>query len=667
MPIGPISSAYAHAYNNSRPVFSQSYVHVTFDGLNNLEIISDNNIQNLSISYNYNADSFASITYAKKDFTSANYDFIAQELRRDSLFNADFRTTTSCEIVIGAYGSGVVSTYVEIVKFRGSITNISETSTSVTVHISNLFNESVKNGEIKELDFISADDLSNMFNLNRPLKLEDYSIYFEEACKYNNAFYYVDKEGYIKRTVINKDTIKDFLKGNPPGVPLDVLDNASISPIKDNLSSELPNVYDIVLYVKYKRYNTLVKSINLSSTLDIPSGLRSTFTTNNSDGSTTTLYKTYDRPVRISAIMNAIKEAGWLISSNVIKSEVVSNILDLDGSIIYNPLLGDDISSSSIKCYRQHEQDVSFPIILRIIDSENIDITRKIVYKKIEKEYVYNSSKPSTLIDNISNYVDAYDWTGSTHMSYMTFLKNRAIYEMKGNNNNLFNKLCNYTINFINTVSSRNSDMGIDKLPPYAIRTDAWGNHELDAFTLFSHDLLDCVRTPYNDISLIFNKSLNWSGLGDFKVSYNAKSVYIPDDNSDKDPMSELPPLPEIIPTSAPHDAAGSGLLNVNGSSADWADDNSWAFENDVTLKRYYNYYYNTSQLVENADPELTNTNYYLQSVYVNKKVDLSTLPFQSTTSQCRIKNDKVKSIYTKAITLPPLVLETFDINPPVI
>lgn len=655
----------AHPYNDSRPVFSRSSVHVTFDDLNNLEIISDNNIQNLSISYNYNADSFASITYSKKDFTSANYDFIAQQLLSDNLFNSDFRAINSCEISIGAYSNAVAPTYGEIIKFRGSVTNISETSTSVTVHISNLFNNSIKNGEIKELDFISSEDLSNMFNLNRPLKLEDYYIYFEEACKYNNAFYYVDKEGNIKRTIINKDTIKDFLTGDPPKVPLDVLDNASISPIKDNLSSELPNVYDIVLYVKYKRYNTLVKSINLSSTLDIPSGLRSTFTTNNSDGSTTTLYKTYDRPVRISAIMNAIKEAGWLISSNVIKSEVVSNTLDLDGSIIYNPLLGDDIVSSSIKCYRQHEQDISFPIILRIIDSESIDITRKIVYKKIEKEYVYNSSKPSTLIDNISNYVDAYDWTGSTHMAYMNFLKNRAIYEMKGNNNNLFNRLCNYTINFINTVSSRNSDMGIDKLPPYPLRDEVWPIN--DALTLFSYNLLDCIKTPYGGVALIFNKSLNWSGLGDFKVTYNAKHIYIPDDNSDKDPMPELPPLPEIIPTSAPHDAAGSGLLNVNGSSADWANDDSWAFENDVTLKRYYNYYYNTSQLVENADPELTNTNYYLQSVYVNKKVDISTLPFQATTSQCRIKNDKVKSIYTKAITLPPLVLETFDINPPVI
>lgn len=664
MPIGPINSAYAHAYNDSRPVFSQSSVHVTFDGLNNLEIINDNNIQNISISYNYNADSFASVTYTKKDFTSANYDFFVQDVRLDNLFKSDFSNRPYCEIIIGSYDRSIVPVYREITKFRGYITNISETSTTVTVNISNLFNESIKNGEIKELDFMSSEELLNIFNLSSPLKLEDYATYFEEACKYNNAFYIVDKDGLIQRIVMNKDTLKELLKGDPPGVPLDVLENVNISPIKDNLSSEIPNVYDIVLYVKYKRYNTLVKSINLSSTLNIPSGLRSTFTTNNSDGSTTTLYKTYDRPVRISAIMNAIKEAGWLISSNIIKSEVVSNTIDLDGSIIYNPLLGDDIVSSSIKCYRQHEQDVSFPIILRIIDSESIDITRKIVYKKIEKEYIYTSSKPSTLIDNISNYVDAYDWTGSTHMSYMNLLKNRAIYEMKGNTN-LFNELCNYTINFIDTISSRNSDMGIDKLPPYPIRSEIYIKHENDALTLFSHNSLDFVRTPYFKMALIFNKSLNWSGLGDFKVTYNAKHIYIPVDNSDVDHIPELPPLPEIIPTSAPHDAAGSGLLNVNGSSADWANDDSWAFENDVTLKRYYNYYYNTSQLVENADPELTNTNYYLQSVYVNKKVDISTLPFQATTSQCRIKNDKVKSIYTKAITLPPLVLEPFDINPP--
>ena len=62
----------AHPYTEAKPSFKQVPFFASYDiGSGNYPL---NNVVSASITYNYNADSFASITIEKSDFTGANTD-----------------------------------------------------------------------------------------------------------------------------------------------------------------------------------------------------------------------------------------------------------------------------------------------------------------------------------------------------------------------------------------------------------------------------------------------------------------------------------------------------------------------------------------------------------------------------------------------------------------
>lgn len=622
------------------PSFSQHKISVFIEGIaGNISNIPINNVTSVNISMNYNADSFASISIEKSDFTGD----IKVEGVDDPLHDTLLYTTfENANVRITIYSDPNIA-------FTGKVISISESDTVFTLNISNEFNNDVKAGIYKELDFIPIDELKDIFNIEPPFDNKTYAKYFDEACRYNMAYYILDNNGVITRKVLNREALVELLESLPKEpMPISIFRNVSLTKVNKS-NNKIPNLYDVVCNVKFKRYNTLVKKISMSSSnLNLPMGLRSTFTTTNSDGSETTLYKTYDRPARYSTIVNALLEAGWKLSDSSTKTNYTSNILDLDGSVIYSPMQGDDITTCNVDAYRLHEQDVAIPYIFRIVNEDSIKRSQAIEYKRIDKEFIYSSNTPDNNNTAFSSYIDAYDWSNETHMRFINSLKRKTIFEMSSDNSIYLKNDVTASIEGISPRQIFTDGLDIISAPMYFGTFDEYGTKLItDGLHIASYG--KCV---------ILNHNVSWQSTGDLVSTYALKQLNVEMLSDTSLDMLELPPMPLIEPTSAPHDAPGSGLIQVNGSSADWENDLSWSFDNDVTLQRFYVYYYNPSNLAENSNPEVTETNYYLQSVYVNKKVDVSTLPFKSATSQCRIKKDKVKSIYTKAIILPPVVFE---------
>jgi hypothetical protein len=581
---------------------------------------------------------------------------VSHNLQADCTLSASFRIPTAGITILPKIGDtvtytanlsnyiydappGVTPSTITFTLITAVVKSINIGADQYSITATTDFNNFVKAGSLKELDQLTTEELSALFDITETPTNDQYREFFESACKFKGSVYYSNSStlGSMTRSVV--DTVISGAK--VPSVPMSFLTNANaISINKDDqetTNTSVPNVYDVVLNTRFTRVHSLVKDIELIVDSARPSGLRSVIAIPTGDSGTKDVYGTYDRPPKKSLISQAIESSGWkIITSSVTASYVTSDIYDVDTTtLIHAHDASDDLVSLSLSCSRQFEQNATLPIVCRIIDRKGIATAGKINYKRVDKTFSYDYAGGLSPTVTTSSYIDV---IGNDYLDKMDSYILKAKYEMRGTGLSKLYGSYNENVILCNTVLSGSRSALYTQALPIAYASN------------IGEDVLIMGRTFSFDAS-----------SGSANLALQCKFV--------KTATSGTPPLPpgvtipadvNFVSNSSPHNNLGSGFLAVGGPSSEWPDDTKWSFEHSVTLTHKYSYYVNGTTLQENVDPEVTLTNYYLHDVYKNPAY--LTPPFSQTSEQCRIKYDKQKPVYTEAIILPQVTYTTIEL-----
>lgn len=583
---------------------------------------------------------------------------ISQNVQADCTLSAAYRVPSSGLVDLPKLGDTVEFTctlldyidtfselrYVDVTMIPRTIPMIKAIVNSVSVSLNTYsitaktdFNKFVKSGKIKELDFMNMEERKALFDITGTPSDEQYRDFFESACKFKGSLYYAPS---IQSSTIVRTSLANIIEDpeSEDVIPIRFIKaESAFSMSRESESNDAtPNVYDIVLNVKFPRINTLVKAITLGSDDSPPSGLRAQVQIPIGDGEDTyTAFGVYDRPPKKSLILQALASSGWNYeSSTILATYKTDNIYDVGGStIIHQADASDDLLTLSLKATRTFNQNVSLPIVVRISNPSAIAKAGKVNYKRVDKSFTYTYGGGFTPTTNFSTYTDI---MGTAHLDEMAAFILKARYEMQSTGLSLL--IGSYTENAI--LSYRLREVGDEE--HFTILTS--GPLPFKYTSTYGEDVVIVGRTYTFDVQ---NASASLTLQA--KFIKNSSDIVI----DPEAPAIVIPP-PVFIPSnSSPHNNVGGGLLSVNGPESWQQDDNRWDFENTVTLKHYYSYYTAPTLLQEKPNPELTVTNYYVHDVYKNDKY--TAVPNGLTNEQCRIKYDKQKPVYTLAITLPQI------------
>lgn len=576
---------------------------------------------------------------------------VSQNVQADCTLNASFRKPTNGFGVLPQigdvveynaylypkiYSTDLDGPYVfKLIKAKVDSINLDADNYQITATTE--FNNFVKGGKLHELDFMTAEELNALFDIQGTPTDTQQKEYFEAASKFNGALYYsnnLDINSLVRTTV---DEAIQSVAVDP--VPPSLLSaSGAISAKRDDTGNDsTPNVYDIVYNVRFTRVNTLVKSIKIEQDDSRPSGLRQVVAIPVGDGSTYDAYGTYDRPPKKSVIQQAIQASGWTVDPTSITAEYrTTNIVDIDNAtVIHTADASDDLVRMSLKATRRFNQNAAQPIVARLYNRKAISRVGQVNYKKVEKTFTYSYTGNFTGSNIISNY---YDVIGNDYLQQMDAFILKAKYEMGTTGLGLLTG--SYNENVILSIGLAASS---------------------DPEKLLNGSLPFLYNNNLNEEVLVMGRSFSFD-VNSGSATLNIQAKFIKDLDSQAEVPGDLTiPDPVVIPSnSSPHNAIGAGNLSVNGPSSWWTDDNLWAFENDVELKHYYSYYVPGATLQENTNPELTVTNYYNHDTYKNAKYE--NVPYPAVSEQSRIKYDKQKSVYTLAISLPQVTYPDIEL-----
>lgn len=596
----------------------------------NLLGTSFEDLTSLSISHNVQADCTVNASYRMP------YDGIGSLPKIGSTVTYSVRLFKK----IDALNIGLGDPYIDILLITGTVKTFAIDQNTYQITATTDFNNFVKAGKVQELSFMTSEELMALFDIVATPTIAQQREFFDAACKFKGAVYYSNSSNY---STVGRKTIDDIIlsSATQAAVPTSFLSSSgSISSSRDDNSNadSTPNIYDIIYNVKFTRVDTLVKTIAIAPDSTRPGGLRTVVQLPVGDGTTYEAYATYDRPPKKSVVMQAIQSAGWTVdNSSITATYATANILDIDNAtIIHTVDSSDDLISMTLKATRHFNQNVSLPIVCRLYNRNAIRNIGQVNYKRIEKTFTYNyidGMKGSTIL---SNY---YDVLGNTYLQDMDAFILKAKYEMK--NTGLSKLTGSYTENIIISYGMYSASVNTANLMK-------------DALPLK-------YRSNIGEDVIIMGRSFNFDvNSGSATLTLQCKAIKNLNSIAPVQGDVTIPETVVIQSNSNPNNTAGGGLLSVNGPSSWWTNDTYWDFETTVNLKHSYSYYIASASLQENADPELTLTNYYMHDTYKNEKY--LGVPFPPTNEQCRIKYDKQKPLYTLAISLPQITYTDIEL-----
>ena len=583
-------------------------------------------LQSFSTNTGINSDSTATAVYAIDN----NYALIPEMQSAVTMYSIG----DEIEFFLSVQGYAA-SEMIKKSIYRGNVDGMSYSLDTLTLTLTTNFNAAVKAGDIFQYtDYMGEQQYPFLFDQEQLKGLtakEKRAKYFDIACQADGVAYWCTHNNVFELISITKDWPLAGLQVANQLTKNSVL-NYSIR-LPASVVSETPNVYDVGVTLFFTRHQYFVKTFKYDiNDAVFPPDINSTVEVDIGDGNFETVYKAKALPAKKSAIIDAIKAAGYTITY-IGNTVFAGDVYDYDGvALLYEADPTDDINKIEITAFKYIPREVSVYYWKRFIDQASIENTGRVVYKKVDKTYKVSSENPRTNPDFYpieSMYIDIFQSFEPTMINSIL----HAEYEMR---------------KVTNTTTMGSLQIAFDSDVRYL-----WSVRHFSIGLAIPQAAFPAASAGYSSITGV---SYNFNAVsGEATISLNCTNERLKPVpyNGGPPPSTIIPPNPHrpdsVVYNASPYEQIGGGFI-TNLGSGDINDQDSWGMEETADIESKVSGYLDPAELNE-TDPEEELTNVYVHELYINNNF-VDDVPFSLISEKVKLRNDPVKRVYSEPINL---------------